>query len=196
MTVKHLLEDFGDLEAEQLVITDQALEEQRLEAFERGYQAGWDDASKAHANEQSHIGSELARNLQDLSFTLHEAQATILRNLDPLLRGLAETVLPSAARHAFQDRLVEEMSNLAREVGGSTLVLSVSPDQAEKVAQLVAQEPNLNVSVQPDETLGSGQAFLRAGQRERMIDLDTALNEITQMISAYFDTVTEDQKHG
>jgi flagellar assembly protein FliH len=196
MSVKHLLEDFGDFEAEQLVMSDQALQEQRLEAFEGGYQAGWDDASKALAEDQAHIGAELGRNLQDLSFTLHEAQTAIIRNLEPLFDAILKTVLPSAVQNSMDVRVIEQLTALAREIGGGTVVISVAPEQAPRIEALLAAETGLNVSVQPDPSLGNGQAFLRIGTRERMIDLDTALDEIRQRISAFFETGREATKHG
>lgn len=196
MSVKHLLEDFGDFEAEQLVMSDQALQEQRLEAFEGGYQAGWDDASKALAEDQAHIGAELGKNLQDLSFTLHEAQTAIIRNLEPLFDAILKTVLPAALQDSMDVRITEQLTTLAREIGGGTLIISVAPEQAPRIEGLLTAETGLNVSVQPDASLGNGQAFLRIGTRERMIDLDTALDEIRQRISAFFETGREATKHG
>jgi flagellar assembly protein FliH len=196
MTVQHLLEDFGDIESDQLVLSDQALEEQRLEAFERGYQAGWEDSTKAHAQEQSHIGAELARNLQDLSFTLQEAQTAVLRNLEPLFRALSRTILPDAARAALDGRLIEELNRLTREVGGGTIVVSVATSQAERVSALLARDQALNVSVQDDETLGDGQAFIRVGERERMIDLESAVEDIRRAIDTYCNTSEEGLEHG
>lgn len=196
MSVQHLLEDFGDLDAEQLVMTDQALEEERLASFERGYQAGWEDASKAHAQEQGHIGGELARNLQDLSFTFHEAQAAILNNLEPLFQHLLHTVLPAVAQDGFETRIVEELGALSRELGGGCVIVSVAPAHTDRVEALLGDMTTLDVSVQPDGTLGEGQAFLRLGQRERMIDLKTALDEIQQRISAFFEASKEAQNHG
>lgn len=196
MTVQHLLEDFGDLDTQQLVLTDQALEEQRLASFERGYQAGWEDASKAHAQEQDNIGSDLARNLQDLSFTFHEAQSAMLRNLEPLFDHLVQTILPTGARDSFKTRIVEELTALSHELGGGTMIVSVAPSHVEKVERLLGDPTALSVCVQADKNLGEGQAYLRLGNRERMIDLDTAINEIRQRISSFFQETREAQQHG
>ena len=196
MSMVHLLEDFGDLKAEHLTLTDQALEDQRLEAFERGYQAGWEDASKAHAEEQGSIGAELARNLQDLSFTFHEAQTAMMGNLEPLFHALLETVLPAAARDAFQARIVEELTALAREVGGGTIVLTVAASQTERIQAALDPDTGLPVSIQGDDTLGDGQAFLRIGQRERMIDIDATLDDIRMKVSDFFQQKNESAKYG
>lgn len=196
MSVQHLLEDFGDLDAEPLVMTDQALEDERLASFERGYQAGWEDASKAHAQEQGHIGADLARNLQDLSFTFHEAQAAILNNLEPLFQRLLNTVLPETAQDGLEARIVQELTTLSRELGGGRVIVSVAPAHAGRVEALLNDTTGLVVSVQADGTLGEGQAFLRLGQRERMIDIDAVLAEIQQRISTFFEATKEAQNHG
>jgi flagellar M-ring protein FliF len=48
---------------------------ERLAAYEQGYRAGWDDAVRAEAADQARIGAELARNLQEMSFSFHEARS-------------------------------------------------------------------------------------------------------------------------
>ena len=68
------------------------LEEERLKSFDKGYRAGWDDSSAALSKEQSQISTELASNLQSLSFTYHEARNAVLGEMESLLKGLVATV--------------------------------------------------------------------------------------------------------
>ncbi|MCM2561913.1 hypothetical protein M8756_07015 [Lutimaribacter sp. EGI FJ00015] len=196
MSMQQLLEDFGTTSSDRLVMTDQALEEVRLVSFENGYQAGWEDAAEAHSKEQAHVKNELAQNLQDITFTLHEAETAILRNLEPLFAGLSNTLLPETAQQAFETRISEELAKLIREMGRGRLVLTVNPDQVERVEALAPKDGTVDLSVEADATLGEGQAFLRLGQRERMIDLDSALGEIQQMILSCFGTLKEDKVYG
>ena len=52
MSIAHLLEDFGETHAHApIAMDDVSLEDERLEAFEAGYQAGWDDAVKAQTED-------------------------------------------------------------------------------------------------------------------------------------------------
>ncbi|MDA7965210.1 MAG: ABC transporter ATP-binding protein, partial [Ruegeria sp.] len=69
MSIAHLLEDFtvqtgaGALH----MLDDEALEEQRLAAFENGYGAGWDDAVQAQDQARGQLSAELSGALSDLS---------------------------------------------------------------------------------------------------------------------------------
>ena len=80
--------DFGSF-SDPILTTDAASSDEqesvRLEAFEKGYQAGWDDSSIAHQTEREKVSSELAQNLQDMSFTYHEAYAKLSLAMKPLL---------------------------------------------------------------------------------------------------------------
>lgn len=196
MTLTHLFEDFGDLSSGQTILSEDTLEEYRLEAFEKGYQAGWEDASKAHEQNQAHVSTELARNLEDLAFTYHEAEAAVIANIEPLFDALFHGLLPDLARDAFQPRIVSEMVALAREIGSGTMVLTVAPAQADRVQALLPKDFPLPVSVQADDSLGDGQAFLRIGARERMVDLDGALAEIKKTVAGFFERSQGNMKHG
>lgn len=77
------------------------MEETRQHAYEAGYKAGWEDASSAHAAGQAELRAEVARNLQAMSFTYHEARGQILRAIEPLLTDIAASLLPEVARIAF-----------------------------------------------------------------------------------------------
>ena len=61
------------------------IETLKVSAYDSGYKAGWDDAAAAQASEQNQIGAELAKNLQDFSFTFHEARVQVMKSMQPLL---------------------------------------------------------------------------------------------------------------
>ncbi|MEL6228081.1 MAG: ABC transporter ATP-binding protein, partial [Pseudomonadota bacterium] len=50
-------------------VSRDSLEDEKLQAFENGYQAGWDDSIKAQANLDLSISSALAANLHDIETT-------------------------------------------------------------------------------------------------------------------------------
>jgi len=115
MSITHMLEDFGETRrGTPLSITELSLEEERLEAFERGYQAGWDDCAKSQAEESRQITADLAQNLQDLTFTYEEAYASVMQALHPLLEQMTAAVLPRLARDSLVPRLVETVHDIAR----------------------------------------------------------------------------------
>ena len=104
-----VLEDFGGpLDALTAAGRGAALpEEQRLAAFEDGYQAGWDDAARALSESHQKLSADLAQNLGDLAFTFHEARAHVLKGVEPLLRQMVSRILPDVARHALPGLVVE-----------------------------------------------------------------------------------------
>ena len=77
-----------------------AIEEAKLAAYEQGYKAGWDDAAAAQSEDQTRIRVDLARNLQQLSFTHQEARAHILKAVEPLLEEMVNRLARNRTRDA------------------------------------------------------------------------------------------------
>ena len=68
MIAADLYQDFGTdsgAGAQAAPSTSDEFEEAKLQAFENGYQAGWDDLTKAQSNLELTISSTLATNLQE-----------------------------------------------------------------------------------------------------------------------------------
>ena len=86
-----------------------AIEEAKLAAYEQGYKAGWDDAAAAQSEDQTRIRADLARNLQQLSFTYQEARAHILKAVEPLLEEMVNRRLPDTARETLAPLVLERM---------------------------------------------------------------------------------------
>lgn len=109
MSIAHLLEDFSLHASGGAVhfLDDDALEDQRLAAFEKGYGAGWEDAVQAREQNSDQIGNELAAALSDLSFTYHEALTRMTLSLEPMFQSLVDTVLPETIDRGFARRLSE-----------------------------------------------------------------------------------------
>lgn len=158
------------------------LEEERLAAYEKGYSAGWEDAARAHADEQTHISSELARNLQDLSFTFHEAQAALAQDMEAILSGLVDRVFPAALRPALAELVVERTLEVAR-APGQVVEIVVAPENVDRVEHLCQARPTPPVRIAGEPSLGAGQAFLRFAASEEKIDLDAILAEMSSAMS-------------
>ena len=188
MSIGHLLEDFGEFaRGTPVAITDVSLEEQKLEAFEKGYQAGWDDSAKAQSDDSRHIASDFSQNLQELSFTYHEAHAAVLKSLEPLLRQMVETVLPQAAHQTLGARLTDVLHELAKKQGAQPVELVTSPSNVTALEELVTAETAMPVTITEEPSLGDGQVYIRFGQVEREIDLTEVLQGIDQAVSGFFE---------
>lgn len=188
MSISHLLEDFGTQSAgrSSIAMTDVSLEEQRLESFEQGYKAGWDDALKAQNNTAVQISEEFARNLQDLSFTYREAYAHILKSMNPLLSQIVETVLPEMAQKTLGLRVIEQLQEMVKATGDTGIEVRVSCANQSAVASLLKQEFGFPVAIKEDASLSDTQALLKFDETEKQIDLGEVLSGIGQAVSGFF----------
>ncbi len=191
------LEEF-ELPAEPLDAADAAqvaLEEVRLEAFDTGYRAGWDDAMTAQTEEQNHLRVDLARNLQALSFTYFEARSHVIRALAPLLREMAGRVMPAIARQTLPALVAETLEAHAEAAAARPMTLVVNPANRAAVEKALEDSP-LPLSLVEEPSLGDGQVYLRFDETEERIDIDAALTAIAQAVSDYLATLdTPEQEH-
>ena len=178
------------------VVTDlSAMEEARLAAYEQGFTAGWDDAVAAQAGNQALMGAEIARNLQELSFTYQEARTHVLRSLEPLLAQMAERVLPDMARAVLAPMIVETLRPLADALADTPVVLVINPAARPAVEAMIERAGALPMTIETETTLGEGQAHLRFGASETRIDLDRAVTDIAAAVRGFF-TLNQETPHG
>lgn len=179
------------------VVTDiSALEEARLAAYESGYTAGWDDASTAQSEDQAHVGANLARNIQTLGFTYHEARIHVLRAVEPLLQEIVGRLLPEMAHEALAPVVLETLMPLAEQMADAPVTLVLNPAVRPAVEALLEQATGLSITLQEEPTLGEGQVYLRLGDIETHIDLDRATAEITAAVRSFFGISQKEPSHG
>ncbi len=188
MSISHLLEDFGAYaRGTPISLTDVSLEEQRLEAFEKGYQAGWDDSVKAQNDDSRHITADFARNLQELSFTYHEAHAAALNSLEPLLRQMVEVVLPKVAHETLGARLSEVLENVAKTQGSGPVEIITAPANVTALEEILTDDPAMPMRVIEEESLADGQVYIRFGNTEHEIDLNQVLEGLDLAVGGFFE---------
>jgi flagellar assembly protein FliH len=167
--------------------TPEEIKQIRLEGYEEGYQAGWDDAARAEAEDQSRIGAEFARNLQDLGFTFHEARRHVMHALEPLLAGMIEKVLPDLVTRTIGQTIVEELLPLASEVADAPVEIVVSPDSRATLEPLIQDLSSIPFELVEEPSLAEGQVFLRSGRSERHIDLSGTVDRIGSAINDLYE---------
>lgn len=198
MAIPHLLPDFESQGARgaRISLTDISLEEQRLESFEQGFKAGWDDALKSQGRDQDKISSEFSHNLQDLSFTYHEAYAQVMKSVDPLLHQIVEKVLPEIARQTIGPHVIEQLLDMAREHATQNVQITVAPTNFGMMEALVSQEVGFPVNVIQEPSLGEGQVYLKFESAERQIDMADVLNGISKAITAFSQEIQKESVNG
>lgn len=168
----------------------------RADVFEEGYRAGWDDAVRAQSDDQTRIGAEFERNLQELSFTFHEARAHVIQSMEPLLTQLVDTVFPALLAEALVATVREELQPLIADAADSPIELVVGPGGQSILETQVTQVANAAIRVVEEPSLAEGQAYLRIGKTERQIDLSGALDRIRSAIEALYELNERTLKHG
>jgi len=188
MSISHLLEDFGVYARTKPVsLTDVSLEEHRLEAFEKGYQAGWDDSAKASSDDTRRVSADLAQNLQDLSFTYQEAHTAALMALKPLLEQIMASVLPELLQQSLGAQVVEQIEQMARDQGPQPVELVAAPTDVATLESVLGEEQSIPVRVVEEASMGEGQVFLRFGEQECEINLSGVVESIQQNIIGFYE---------
>lgn len=177
----------GAGKSETVVLDVNALEEAKLSAYESGYTAGWDDAAAAEADAQNRISADLARSLQGLSFTYHEARTHVVKAIEPLLQEVVDRLLPQIARATLGPVVVETISPIAADLVDVPITLVLNPVARPAVEALLEKTSSLPFTIVDEPTLGEGQVYLRLGEVEREVNLDHALAEISAAVRGFFD---------
>ncbi|MBV6635178.1 MULTISPECIES: ABC transporter ATP-binding protein [Mameliella] len=201
-----LLEDFGakakaaglatQPEPSEPRITEAEIEGQKLEAFEKGYRAGWDDAVKAQSDDRTRISSAFGQHLQDLSFTYHEAYTQVMNAVTPLLDEMVRSLLPEMARQTLGHHIVQQLQAMSLEIGRMDVVIAVHPDRVEAVEPLLEQDFGFPIRLTPDDSLAEEQADIRFGATERQIDLSDLAASLAEAVAGFAHDNQRKMKHG
>jgi flagellar biosynthesis/type III secretory pathway protein FliH len=199
MSARFRLEVFElpDESGESVTLSQGAIEDTRLAAFEQGYAAGWEDAVAAQDQSTARLRADFARNLEDLSFTYAEAHRHVLRALEPLLRDMVGKVLPAMARDTLGSIVIEQLLPIARDLAGVPIEVVVCPASRPLVESLIAASVIVPLTVSEEPTLSEGQVYLRFADRERCIDLDGVIAAIGDAVADFFQIEQEKvRRHG
>lgn len=197
MSIAHLLEDFGSLAvAGPTGLSEEEVESIRLEGFENGYKAGWDDALKSQTEEGTRISEDFARNLSDLSFTYHEAHSHVMQSMAPLLQDLVDTILPEVVRDTIGFRVVEQLNEMARDAGEQTIEIAANAHDLPVIQSLLDRDFGFPINAQADGDLAEGQVVLRMANDERQIDMEAVMSGIKDAVAGILDDTERTLKHG
>ena len=172
------------------------IEAEKMAAYEKGYKAGWDDASSAQSEDESRIGVEFARNLQELGFTFHEARNHVMRAMEPLLSEVVAKVLPSIVSDTIGQTIMEELLPMAETASDAPIEVVISPASRASLERLLDEKTAIPLTIIEEETLAEGQVYLRMGSVERQIDMTATVDKIGHAIQAVYELNDEAMKHG
>lgn len=175
-----------DVSPQKVNVSAADFEEMRLAAFEKGYTAGWDDAVAAQDADGAKLRADLARNLEELSFTYAEARSHVLQAMEPLLRDMVAKVLPTIAQETLAPVVLETLRPLAEEMAGAAITVVVNPVNRHKVETMLSTGKTLPLTFVEEPSLGEGQVYLRMGDAESRIDLDGVIAAIGRAVAGFF----------
>jgi flagellar assembly protein FliH len=198
MSMSQRYRDFGRSKPPAKDAEDQtleALEDHKLQAFEAGYQAGWDDSAKAQADARDKIGAELGQNLQEMSFSYHEALSKLTVSMEPVMTQMIEKLLPELLRNALSAHILEQIRALITEHARHPIEIVVSEKNVDTVKAIAGRNLTEPFEVVGEPTLGEGQAFVRMGEAERQVDLDGVVSGISKAMVAFFHETEQETDH-
>lgn len=199
MSVSHRYRNLGGPKApaeESVASSQEATEDQQLQAFENGYQAGWDDAVKAQADSVAKVSAEFGQNLQDMSFTYHEALSKLTLSIKPIMAGIVDKLLPAVARDALGPQIIEQLVAMIKDDPNQPIEIVVAPSNVDTINDLADGKLSEPFEVVAEPSLGEGQAFVRIGAAERSIDLDTVLTGVHDAMAAFFHEAEQENENG
>ena len=188
-SLSHRYHDFGTADVSDVDgsgIGVEAMQDEKLQSFEAGYQAGWEDAVKAHTTDRDRIASELAQSLQDMSFTYFEAHSKLCASMRPLLHTVVTKVLPIAAHATLADQIVDLINKMLAANAEGGIEIAVSPPQLDAIQDALNLKIKPPFSLTAEPALGPGQVYLRAETIEREINLDAVLGGMAEALDAFF----------
>ncbi len=170
--------------------------ETRLNAYEDGYKAGWDDAVSANSDEQSRISSDLAKSLQEISFGYHEARTHVLENVADILKLMSEKLLPEAAREHFSQTVIERAKELAEGAADAPIEVLVNPQDRAAIETVIGESPPFPISLKEESSLTTGQAFFKSASGEHSLDLTEIETSLRSAVDGFLTTQNEVQNYG
>lgn len=195
MSVSHRYRNFGGGKSPKEENTEsdsEALEDQKLQAFEAGYQAGWDDATKAQSDDKDKLTAELGQNLLDMSFTYHEALSKLTASLEPAMQKMVGKLLPEIVQHTLGTHILEQVQAMLNDQLKQPVEIVVNPKNISSVEQVIGSNLVEPFQIKGEISLGEGQAFIHVGKGERQVDLDTVLADLSQAVGAFFHEASQE----
>jgi flagellar biosynthesis/type III secretory pathway protein FliH len=179
-----------------VVLEAAMVEEARLQAYDAGYAAGWEDATAATKDDQGRITAELANSLQQLAFTFQEARTHVLTSIQPVVTQLSIQLLPQLAQEILAPVVLETVMPLIDDLADTPIRVTLNPRARPSVERLLSQAAGLPLEIVEEPTLGEGQVYLRLAEGETRIDLDTAVQDIIRAVHDFFDYSQKDSSDG
>ncbi len=177
------LEDFGNPVAASEPIQEMA-PVNPMQGYESGFQAGWDDAMASVSENRDHISAEFARNLQELSFSFHEARQQVTSTLRPFIAALIDNLLPLTADQALIENIWAKLEPLLNEHNTPSVHLFCAASDVETIEQLTSASTIMAINIVAEPSLMAGQVKFSVEAEQHEIDMSHIAQELHAMIAS------------
>ena len=170
------------------------IEDIRLNAYERGYRAGWEDGGTQADVDAAARRAAIERQIESLNFTYHEARGHVLKGLEPLLQAMIDAVLPAAARASVASVALDQLMPLAHAAIDAPITLRVGRGSLAAFEAAFEGQPLPPLSLVETDDLDDAQAEFTFGSAETRIDLSHAADAIAQAIDRFYRIQSEETR--
>ncbi|MEL7256595.1 MAG: hypothetical protein AAFN80_01975 [Pseudomonadota bacterium] len=171
------------------------MEEEKLAAFEKGYQAGWEDSNAARNETSATQSSDLIAALQEMSRSLDESQSDVLFQVQPLLDQIVGKLLPKIAQKTLVPTIKEVVHELLKTHSHQPVQIHCAPAQVNELQTALNSYADLSISVVEDPRFETGQVNLSFGTlAEQELDFKSVIDGIAEMIDTFFEANAHDVK--
>jgi flagellar biosynthesis/type III secretory pathway protein FliH len=187
MMTAHLYTDFGDREDVEYSKKRDGIEDEKLESFELGYQAGWEDAIRAHSKTTEKVFENLCRSVEDISLHYNEENSKALLRLKPMLTDVVTKLLPVVADRSLTAHITKVIFGLIEHSTASTIEVAVCSNKRDHIEQLLKEKLTVPIKVIGEDSLTALQAYIRVSETHQEVDLASVVTEIMEATEAFFD---------
>lgn len=191
MSISHILSDFTALQATADFQQPDAMETFRLEVFETGYKAGWDDAAKAYDETNTRLSNDVLRNLCDLSLEHQSNYAQLQTRLTTIVNEISNVLIPTVADQSFAPKLIIFLEQQLKDTGMDTLDLHLNSKTARRLGDLMTPDlaDRINLKVSPD--LSETQAILQINGDAIEFTFKDAIEKLSDELAGFLSQQTK-----
>lgn len=185
MTAKRLQLEIFDIpsaKADSIELSPAAFETAKLESYETGYAAGWDDCAKNNADQATAARTALSQSLQDIGFTCTEARTQLMASVTAFISAITEIALPKMLHDTLGARLQEILADFANRTLQEQVILRACSALKPLLEEALLTQPTLRASIQEDDNLAPGTIQLTCGDGGVVLDTDLLISQIRDAV--------------
>ncbi|WP_439560071.1 hypothetical protein [Roseinatronobacter sp.] len=163
---------------EEPLLDAEAAEALRVQSYEQGYGAGWQDALQQMRDEDALREGAALEALQAISFTYNEAHAALEASFLSLTETLIEKLVPEIMRLSLPGLVLEGLQQAAARPARSPLTLYCAPLARPALEHVVAAVPGIEIQLLEEASYTEAQVALRVDDHQKTIDLDAVITQL------------------